>query len=394
MMKIAVYALAAGVLILSTFLVVGYVWPKMTFFDQEVRVENFRSFSQAFPTVEIAASSVPLDYDVQLSQLPEHYTFAGETRRIDDFLARSETTAFLVVKNGRIMQEAYFQGAEATDLLTSFSVAKSFVGTLVGIALHEGLIESLDDPITRYVPELAASGFDGVAISDILTMSSGIDFSEAYDDESTDAFTIYDKLFLYMRAIPKVMADYGSRIAAGTEFEYASINTQALGQLIEAVTGMPVSQYLEQRLWHPLGAASAARWSTDIRGNVISFWGLNATARDYARLGVLYAQRGRFGDRQIVSPDWIARATAAASDRLERGQIDTDWGYGYHWWLPNGAEGDFSAIGIWGQFIYVDPTTQTVIVKMSADPDFKIHEPEAIAAFRAIAAAAHAEVQE
>lgn len=375
----------ASLLAALGFFAFSYVWPKISLFYPKYRVERFRSLSGAFPARHIASSTATAEFEVNPTPIAQNYNYDSHERLVDEFLTRSETTAFLVVHQGAIVHEAYFQGNTEADLVTSFSVAKSFVSTLVGIALEDGLIDQLDDPITKYVSELKETGFDGVAISDILTMSSGIDFSEDYDDTSTDAFTIYNKLFLFFRPIERVMLDYGSQGDAEHQFHYASINTQALGQLIENVTGMSVAEYLAQEIWHPLGATSSASWTTDIYGNVLSFWGLNATARDFARLGVLFAGGGRYQGKQIISLDWLASATSPQEDRLERGEIEGFWGYGYQWWLPEGSRGDFSAIGIWGQFIYVDPATNTVIVKTSADPDFKAHEPEAIAAFRAIA---------
>ena len=364
----------------------SYLWPKLTLFDPGYRVTRFRSMEKVFPSDPITASSSPAALPLDPRPIAETYRFNGETRDLSGFLRRSETTAFLVLQNGTVVHEAYFQGATAESRLTSFSVAKSFVSTLVGIAHHDGLIDNLSDPITRYVPSLTGSGFDGVAIEDILTMSSGIDFSEIYGDESADIYTIYNKLFLYFRPMTSVISDFGSSSTPGTTFHYASIDTQALGLLIEAVTGRSPAAYLQEKLWHPLGATAPASWLTDQHGTVLSFWGLNATARDFARLGLLFARNGRHEGKQIVPSEWIARATTPQASRLARGTIDSDWGYGYQWWLPRGSNSDFAAIGIWGQFIYVSPETRTVIVKLSADPDFKPHEVEAIAAFRAIAA--------
>lgn len=259
------------------------------------------------------------------------------------------------------------------------------MSTLVGIALEEGLIGSLQDPLSHYVPELRGSGFDGVPITHILQMSSGIDFSEAYDDESTDAFKIYDQMFLSMQAIDSIAATFGSRGESGQEFHYASINTQALAMLVRAVTGQTLTSYLEEKLWQPLGMENDASWLLDMHGVEVGFWGLNATLRDFAKIGSLYLHKGLFNGNRIVSAEWIAQATIPDESHLQAGRIDKDWGYQYQWWIPRGSDGDFAAIGIWGQMIYVNPKEQTVIVKTSADKHFKLHEFEAIAAFRSIA---------
>ena len=385
MKRSIVFLSVAAVALILGIIGYNYVWPKLSLFYPEHRVERFRSLSSAFPARPVKAAAGAQALPEALAPIVSSYQYRGIERQLDAFLERSATTAFIVIKDGTIVHEAYFQGNTEEDLVTSFSVAKSIVSTLVGVAIDEGLIESVNDPITKYVPDLVASGFDGVPIIDTLTMSSGVDFSEKYDDETTDAFTIYNKLFLHFRPITEVIKDYGSRRAAGQKFEYASINTQSLGQLVEAVSDMSIADYLSAKIWQPMGATRDANWTTDNYGNVLAFWGLNATARDFAKFAVLISNQGAGAGKQIVSADWIGRATSASAQRLGRGQIDQHWGYGYQWWLPKGSATDFAAIGIWGQFIYVDPASKTVIVKFSADPNFKQHEPEAIAAFRAIA---------
>lgn len=366
----------------------AYIWPKVSLFYPEYRVERFRSMEDVFPVQEISASPDPVSFKTAPTPLPQDYLYRGEARDLDAFLSRSQTTAFLVFHRGVLHYESYYQGTVAQDRLTSFSVAKSFVSTLVGIAHAEGLITSLEDPVSKYLPALAQGGYQEARIVDLLTMSSGVAFSEVYDDPQSDAYQIYNKLFLGMRGIESVVLDYPVQGPAGQNFHYASLDAQVLGLVVEAATGQPLGDYLAQKLWHPLGAESPASWVSDVHGTVLGFWGLNATARDFARLGLLFAQDGHWQGQRLLPSEWIARATRPGADYLTRGAIEVHWGYGFQWWLPTGADGDYVAIGIWGQFIYVDPDSQTVIVKLSADPDFKTHEPEAIAAFRAIAAAA------
>ncbi|NJN55116.1 MAG: serine hydrolase [Anaerolineae bacterium] len=339
-----------------------------------------------FPMRVIEKSAVPYQFVEKPTAVATQYEFAGEVRSLDEFLARSQTTGLLIIQDDVIIHEAYFGGYDAESKATSFSVAKSFVSTLVGIALEEGLIADIHDPITKYVPELEKSGFDGVSIAHVLQMSSGVDFSEVYDDESTDAFKIFDRLFILMQPIDKITPSYGSRTAAGQEFAYASINTQALTMLIRAVSGQDLTAYLQQKLWQPLGMADDGSWMLDRHGTEVGFMGLNATLRDFAKLGLLFLHKGTFNGQQIVSEAWVVQATTPDLDFLQPGQIDEEWGYQYQWWIPRGSDGDFAAIGIWGQMIYVNPAANMVIVKTSADENFKAHEVEAIQAFRAIAA--------
>lgn len=378
--------LVGGVMVfVAAFVWFSYAEPKLSLFHPERVAANFAHMDRIFPARVIRKSTTPYQFAENITPIPMYYEFGGKRRSLEEFLARSKTTGLLVIQNDAIVHEEYFAGYDTGSRATSFSVAKSFVSTLVGIALDDGLIEDVHDPITRYVPELAGSGFDGVPIAHILQMTSGIDFSEDYDDESTDVFKIYDRMFMTMESTNKIAASYGSRGESGREFHYASINTHALAMLVRAVTGQDLTGYLEQRLWQPLGMAHDGFWLLDMHGTEVGWWGLNATLRDFAKLGLLYLHEGQFNGQQIVSAEWVAQATIPDADFLQPGQIDEDWGYQYQWWIPRDSQGDFAAIGIWGQMIYVNPAADVVIVKTSADEDFKAHEFEAIMAFRAIA---------
>ena len=363
----------------------SYVEPKLTLFHPDKITNNFAHMDQIFPSRIIHQSTVPHHFLENPTSISATYVYDGQEKTLDEFLARSKTTGFLVIQGDTIVYEQYFEGYDATTTATSYSVAKSFVSTLVGIAIDDGLIESVHDPITKYVPELRGSGFDGVSIAHVLQMSSGIDFTEAYDDESTDAFKVFDQMFIFMQPLDKITASYGASVEPGTKFHYASINTHALAMLVRAVSGQELTSYLEQALWQPLGMENDAFWSLDNHGSELGFMGLNATLRDFAKLGSLFLNKGQFNGQQIVSESWVTEATVPDVDFLLPGQIDQDWGYQYQWWIPRGSTGDFAAIGIWGQMIYVNPEAGMVIVKTSADKDFKEHEYEAIQLFRTIA---------
>ena len=169
---------------------------------------------------------------------------------------------------------------------------------------------------------------------------------------------------------------------------YASSDTMALGLVLEAATGERVADYLATRLWAPMGAEADATWSTDRTGREIALCCLNATLRDYARFGRLYLEGGAREGRQIVPADWVAASVTPEAAHLQPGENPaSDWtfGYGYKWWIPEDPQGDFTAIGVWGQYVYVDPTREVVIVKTSTDPEFDDNDHETIAAFRAIA---------
>lgn len=363
-----------------------YFHSKLTLFDEDYVVDNFRHMNQIFPSREIKASDTPLVLKKSEQPIRTYYTCDGEIRDLKEFLNRSRTTGFLVIKDGTIIHEKYFEGYGSDDKTTSFSMAKSFIATLVGIALDEGRIKSVNDPISDYVEDLKNTGFDGVPIVAVLQMSSGVNFTEDYKDKSTDAFTIYNDMYLFMNPITSIIRKYERTEAYGVTFHYASINTQALGMLVQAVyQGKSISWVLQEKLWRPIGAEKDASWLLDQHGNEVSFWGLNATLKDFAKLGLLYLNNGQLNGRRIISENWIKKSVNPDKPYLQPGRIDNDWGYQYHWWVPRLSEGDYAAIGIWGQFIYVNPRAGIVIVKTSADKAFKQHEYEAITAFRSIA---------
>ena len=383
--KIILITVTILVFLLVGYRLFAYVEPKLSLFHPDKVAHNFAHMDQVFPSRPILKSATPYQFTINPTSISKTYSFNGEEQHLETFLARSKTTGFLVIQNDEIIHEQYFQGYDKNSTATSYSVAKSFVSTLVGIAIEDGSIESVHDPITKYVPELQGSGFEEATIAHVLQMSSGIDFSETYDDESTDAFRVFDKMFIFMKPLDKLTATYGSNAQPGTEFHYASINTHALTMLVRAVSDQSLTSYLEQKLWHPLGMEHDAFWTTDNHDTALGFMGLNATLRDFAKLGLLFLHEGEFNGQRIISASWVAQATTPDTDFLQPGQIDNDWGYQYQWWIPRESEGDFAAIGIWGQMIYVHPAANLVIVKTSADKDFKQHEYETIVAFRTIA---------
>jgi CubicO group peptidase (beta-lactamase class C family) len=278
-----------------------------------------------------------------------------------DFLARTETTAFLIVQDGAIRYEEYLGGTGPQDLRTSFSSVKSVVSTLIGLAIEDGAIGSVDDPIVAYVPELADRDprFTDITIRDLLTMSSGLRYVERSLPWSDDAQTYYGTDLRGTALSARVERP------PGEAFLYNNYNLLLEGLILERATGQGVADYLSERLWQPMGAEADASWSLD------STWsgfekmesGLNAIPRDYARFGLLFADGGRVGDRQVVPEEWVAAATARGEGS---GPVAY---YGFHWWtgsfdgtlLP---DGHFLAAGNFGQYVYVAPDRGAVIVRL------------------------------
>ena len=384
---------------LAILLLAGFLWLRqspywagITLFSEHARIENFRSMDRVFDAHAVANGQDVWAFQNDPRPLPEHYVFAGETRRLADLMDRTQTTGLLVLHQDAITHETYHLGADEHALLTSWSVAKSVLSALIGIALDEGHIASLDDPVKAYVSGLAGSAYGSVSIEHLLTMSSGIAFNEEYNQPFSDINLLFLRTMAMRQPQEQILSGLPRWREPGTFNHYISSDSMVLGLVLEGATGMPLADYLSTRLWQPMGAEAPATWSVDRHGQAFAFCCLNARLRDYARLGRLYMNEGRRDSLTIVPPGWVQASTQPTAPHLLPGDNPhSSWtfGYGYQWWIPEDPQGDFAAIGIWGQYIYVDPTRQVVIVKTSADPDFDENDHETIAAFRAIAHAVH-----
>jgi len=393
-MRLAVRVGMAAALLIILAVAGGYAWLRhspywamVTLYSEDVRVENFRSMHEIFPSTKVPSAGPAWSFTHAPKDLPDTYSFESEERSLAAFLDNTETTGLIVIRDGAIAHEEYRLGAGESSLFTSFSVAKSVISALIGIALEEGHIGSVEDQITDYVPALKGSGYDGVTIEDALTMSSGVGFGEDYADPMSDVNRL-----AFSHASGRQMAD----ILAGLERvrepgiynDYISADTIALGLVLEAATGLPNETYLATRLWQPMGAEAPAFWSIAREGMVLPYCCLSATLRDYARFGRLFLEGGARDGRQIVPRPWTDVSTRPSAPRLEPGPNPASFwtfGYGYQWWVPEDPESEFLAIGIWGQFVYADRRRGVVIVKTSADEGFDTRDHETVAAFRAIA---------
>lgn len=354
--------------------------------------ETFNRLADIFPHHKIRASSSPRSFPRgETIELPETYPFDGQARNTETFLEETDTAALMVIADGKIVYEDYWLTGGPDVHWMSMSVGKSFVSALIGIALDEGFIESVTDPITDYVPELAGSAYDGVRMKDILQMSSGARWDEDYSDPDSDIMR-----FIYAFGTGASLNEFAATLererAPGTYNYYNSTDTQTLGMLLVEATGQSLSGYAEQKLWEPLGMQDDAYWITDDAGMEMAAGGLQVTARDYAKLGQLYLQNGSWNGKQIVPAQWVHDSVTPDAPHVMPG-VDPEYpiGYGYQWWVLEGDEGEFSAIGVYNQFIYVNPTKRLVIVKLSAnsgygltDDDSSWRELESFEWFRAI----------
>ena len=349
--------------------------------------DNFRQLDRFYPFRVIRRSGPVFKFVEDAQAPPASYHYQGVSFNLENFLERTKTTGLLVLKNETLLIESYSQGYSEESLAVSFSVAKSFTSALVGIALEENLFQSIEEAVTDYVPELVGSGYEGVPIKHILQMCSGIHFIEEYDQEDSDIIVMR----LHIEE-GKSIKEYAGGLQAGQPsgqvFNYASIDTQILGMLLENVTGMSTGDYLQDRIWGELGMQADAKWVTDHFGTVLTYSLFNVTLRDYAKFGLLYLNKGTWQGKRLISEEWIQQSVTPESEYLKlKDFYNEGWdiGYGFQWWVPGGIEGEFTALGIYGQYIYVNPAKEIVIVKTSADPSFDENDMETIAVFRAIA---------
>jgi len=352
--------------------------------DSDISALTFRSMDTLFPTRTVARGGPVWQLPRADHPLDFSYSYNGTQRPASDFLERTYTNALLIMKDGRIVSEIYRNNSNERTRFIGWSMTKSWTSLLIGCALEEGLIKSLDDPITAYLPELKEGGYDGVSIKHILEMRSGVDYEERYDFENPGAAAQN-----HINALVKNVARFADPARTikrinepGTVFQYKTLDTAVLGWLIERVTGQTVAAYTSRKLWEPLGAESDAFYIMDGQpgvGREFSGAGFNATLRDFARLGQMVLDGGVANGRQVVPSDWIARSTHSAFPEDPR-----SGGYAYQWWTLGGSDA-FAAMGLQGQYVYVDPATRTVVVKLSYfPPDDRSSSEEATAFFRAV----------
>jgi len=339
--------------------------------------DNFPRSAELFPHSTMPAAASPQKFpQAARLQLPPSFSHQGQTYETQAFLETTDTAALLVLKNGEIIYENYWLTGGPNVNWLSMSVAKSFVSATLGIAVDEGFVKSIEQPITDYVPSLAGSAYDGVRIKDILQMSSGARWNEDYSDPDSDVMR-FAEIFALGGSLNEFTATLQRQRPPGTFNQYNSADTQALAMLISQATGRSLTDYMTEKLWLPMGPENDAYWMLDAEGVEMAFGGLNATARDYAKLGELFRLKGRRDGHQIVPEAWVYASITPDAPHLMAGNnpnSDYPMGYGLQWWVPEGTEGEFSAIGVYNQFIFVNPTRDTAIVKLSANNAYATDE--------------------
>ena len=365
-----------------------------TLFSGEEQYENLNRFYKFIDSSTLSPSSNPLNFKSSKTiSLPSSFNFNDAVIGTENFLQRTDTSALLILQNGRIQFEKYWLTGGENVQWMSMSVAKSFISALVGIAIRDGHINNIEEAISDYVPELKNSPYNNVRIKDVLQMSSGASWNEDYSDPESD-INRWAKIFALGGSFDEFIQTLSDDFKPGTRNRYNSMDTQALGMLVNRATGKTITNYMTEMLWHPMGASNEGYWLLDSEGMEMAFAGLNITARDYAKFGELYRLDGKLNGQQIVPKSWVKDSITPDGPHLTPGDnplSDYPLGYGYQWWVPGGDKGEFMAIGIYNQMIYVAPESNMVIVKLSANSSYGTAEDtdmaselETIEFFRAI----------
>jgi CubicO group peptidase (beta-lactamase class C family) len=340
-------------------------------------VYNFSDIKdyKRFPSRDLLPSAKPFHFEQrdgeEFKAKDVRITHHNRHEPIDSLLAMSNTVGFLVIQHDAILYERYFHKYDRQSPVASFSMAKSFTSALVGIALAQGKIGSVEDKMVDYIPELKDKGFENIKIKHLLQMTSGIHHQENYYNPFAGVAKLY-----YGRKLHRQIRHIGKEMEPGTYFKYKSINTQLLGEIVFRATGRNLSDFMNENLWSKIGMEYPATWSIDQKrdGMEKAFSSINATALDFAKFGRLYLKGGNWEGEQVIPAEWVRKST----------ELDTDdgavWYYQYQWWLPS-KEGDFMANGHLGQYIYVNPKKDLIIVRLGKNQG-KVAWPKA---FREIA---------
>lgn len=333
-------------------------------------VNTFRNIDRLFPVRTVPHASKPLPLPSAATPFTNvRFSDSGKRYDLNDYLELNRVTGLLVLKDGHIKLERYRLGNTERTRWMSMSIAKSITSTLIGAAVQQGKIASLADPVTRYVPSLAGSAYDGVSIRDVLMMSSGVRWNETYTNPASDRRRLLEaQISLLPGSALAVMKALPRAARPGTANNYNTGETQVAAEILRSAVGQPLSTYLHERIWSRVGMEADANWWLDSPDGIeIGGSGFSATLRDYGRFGLFVLNGGRAAGEGILPANWIREAT---TPKVLRGGKPLD--YGYLWWTgttpASKRDGAFSAEGIHGQFLYVNPVEKIVIVVWSAQP--------------------------
>jgi CubicO group peptidase (beta-lactamase class C family) len=331
--------------------------------SQKYLVRSSSHFDEAFPTHTVVHGRATWNFR-RAEKAPDiRYDFEQHSYTLNDYLDRVPATGLLIARDDTILSETYQYARTDHDRFTAYSMTKTLIWMLMGIAISEGKIKSIDDPASTYVPALAKSAYGGIPLRELLLMSSGVALDE--DTFWKDAFTAGGDT-------GRSLAKSGTRIAsAGAKFAYSSGDSEVLTTVLRSSVGMQLSRYLTEKIWIPIGAEANASWAADSANQEIGPWGFSAVLRDYARLGRLLASDGAWNGKQLIPKQWVIDATTqhASDPQVAPGKASRHYGYGYQLWILPGERRMFVLAGARGQYIFVDPKSKLVLVQTAVRPD-------------------------
>jgi CubicO group peptidase (beta-lactamase class C family) len=349
----------------------------------------FSHYDQIFEGRLVRRASTPSRLTRADAEPALRYGYEAKTLTLDEYLARNPATGLLIARGDTILVERYQYARNDRQRFTSFSMAKTVTAMLIGIAIAEGRIHSVDDLAAVYVPALTGTEYGGTSLRNLLQMSSGVLFSENYSGRD-DAGRLWTETVAQAgTGGAEAVKPYNERIrSSGTTFSYASVETEVLGLVLRGAVGRPVADYLQEKIWEPMGAEADATWLIDRSGQEATYCCLNAVLRDYARLGLLLAHDGRIGDREIIPKAWLHDATTVPADswHLKPYAATPYFGYGYQTWIFPGERRMFALLGLHGQAIYVDPSSRLVMVHTAVSKEARELNAEALALWRGVVA--------
>jgi CubicO group peptidase (beta-lactamase class C family) len=329
----------------------------------DIQVNTFRNIDRLFPTRIVARGETVSNLPENLQSLADFsYSADNKTYDLYDVLSLNRVSGLLIIQNGDIQFEKYLLGNNENTRWMSMSVVKSMTATLIGAAIEDGHIESIDDQIIRYLPRFKDTAYDGVTVRQVLQMTSGVRWNETYTDPGSDRRQMLEaQIGQQPGDILDLMGSLPRAAEPGSVWNYSTGETHVAGALVRAATGMPVADYLSEKIWSKAGMqADATWWLESPDGLEVGGSGLSATLRDYARFGLFLLNDGVIDGERVLPEGWLEEASKPKT--VDGKKVD----YGYMLWPLHGNS--YAAIGIFGQFVFVDPDKQLVVAMWSAQP--------------------------
>ena len=354
--------------------------------DREPLAEIFRNWHEGPPFGVLREAPTAHEFHRSLRPLDIRYELDGESHPLSEYLERASVQGILALHGGEVVFEEYHGGTTSESRYHLWSASKSFTGTLIGMALHEGIIESLDDPVAKYASQFAGTAYGEASIRHVMMMSSGVDFFhfQGFPERNW----MYLRIFRLQHDLDDFSAELGRRVPAGSDFNYLATDTHVLSAVLRHAYGRPFLAIVQEKIWNELGMGGDALWSQNVPGpEGVSFGHCCLAARliDFALLGEFHLRDGVWRGRRLVPEGWVAMVGAPNAAFQE--PSDASSGYGMQFWVPQGYDGEFYAAGAFGQYLWVDTQRDVVVAQFSAQFPGEIEDRERHAAFRAIVSA-------